>query len=327
VTNALERGNRILVHLLASSKTGLRAPATEAIEQLQQIAPGEIDVVVDACQMRTPFYEIGAWVRRGWIVQVSGSKFLTGPAFSGALVIPSRFRAIWQAVESLLEEAPGVGWKEDWSRNFRDHFSISNHKGVPSFGPIFRWVPALLEAELFNSIPDELKTYSFNRFREALNERLDQSQWLVRIDCNGASCQLDEAFDLATASIICFSIAVSKWNGEKRLLDEQECRKIFEALNADMSDQLGQLTLVERAVARLHAHIGQPVVLKSCDGGTRTVLRLVLGARFFSIVAHAGQGAVEAALESEISDAIRALEKLELLAQNWTNLATVRTYN
>jgi hypothetical protein len=35
-------------------------------------------------------------------------------------------------------------------------------------------------------------------------------------------------------------------------------------------------------------------------------------------VAHAGPGSVEAALESEIADAIRALEKLELLAQMWS---------
>jgi hypothetical protein len=46
----------------------------------------------------------------------------------------------------------------------------------------------------------------------------------------------------------------------------------------------------------------------------------VVGARFFTIVGYAGAGAVEAALESEISDAIRAIEKLELLAMRWPEI-------
>jgi len=43
----------------------------------------------------------------------------------------------------------------------------------------------------------------------------------------------------------------------------------------------------------------------------------VIGMRFFNIIAHAGPGGVAAALESEISDLIRAIDKLEILAENW----------
>jgi hypothetical protein len=46
----------------------------------------------------------------------------------------------------------------------------------------------------------------------------------------------------------------------------------------------------------------------------------VLGARFFNIVAYASGGSIEAALESEISDAIRVVEKIELLAANFACL-------
>jgi hypothetical protein len=55
-----------------------------------------------------------------------------------------------------------------------------------------------------------------------------------------------------------------------------------------------------------------------------SVLRLVIGARFFTIVGYAGIGAVEAALESEISDAIRAIDKLELAAERWKQIAELR---
>ena len=47
------------------------------------------------------------------------------------------------------------------------------------------------------------------------------------------------------------------------------------------------------------------------------ILRLVVGIRFFNIVAHSGPGSTTVALESEISDLVRAITKLEYLAENW----------
>jgi hypothetical protein len=316
---ALTQHHHVLLHLLASSKTGLNAPSEESVIELSQLAPNSIDVVVDACQMRNPFVKMGEWVRRGWMVQVSGSKFLTGPPFSGALLIPPQFRSRAHNIDILLNQAPAVGSKQDWSGWWRDQFSIASDDDVTSFGAIFRWLPAVLEAQLFNAIPSKLRHYSFDRFRTALNEHLDKSEWLVRMDpLEGELGQEGGDPNLATSSIICFSVTVSHWKGGKRVLDEDECRKIFNLLNLDLSGELGQLNFAQRARARLQAHIGQPVVLRSKDSLASTaILRMVLGARFFSIVAHAGPGSVEAALESEIADAIRALEKLELLAQMW----------
>ena len=60
----------------------------------------------------------------------------------------------------------------------------------------------------------------------------------------------------------------------------------------------------------------QPVVLGS-GSDSRTVLRLVIGMRFFNIVGHAGPGGMAAALQSEISDLIRAIDKLEILVRYW----------
>jgi hypothetical protein len=168
-------------------------------------------------------------------------------------------------------------------------------------------------------IPTELINYSFDRFRTALNDRLDKSQWLVRMDERyGEVCPDGGDLNLANSSIICFSVKVLHSESGEHLLDQEECRKIFHLLNLDLSGELGELSLADRARARLQAHIGQPVFLESKDGREGlAILRMVLGARFFSIVAFAGPGSVEAALESEISDAIWALEKLELLAQKW----------
>eukprot|EP01037_Dinobryon_pediforme_P007665 gene7665-7726_t len=319
---ALSNGRHVLLHALASSKTGLAAPSDTSMDAIVSRAPQAIDVVVDACQMRTPFRKIGDWVRNGWMVQVSGSKFLTGPAFSGALIVPRTFHHRAATVGAWLAQAPAICCRDDWTSHWRNQFPGRNQfpdaeNQKTSFGMIFRWLPALLEANLFNAIPEAVRQASFKRFRDALNRRLDTSEWLIRAQDTGQAA-ISAPHNLAAHSILCFSVSVLSENGTKSTLNEDDCRRIFTLLNRDLSGALGSLSPSEAASARLQAHIGQPVSLKSSDGTEyAAVLRMVLGARFFSMVAHAGPDSAEAALESEIADAVRALEKLELLSKLW----------
>ncbi|QIB64710.1 hypothetical protein [Kineobactrum salinum] len=111
---ALEQGSRVLAHVLLGSKTGLSGPSLTVVDKLVALAPDRVDVVVDACQMRIDFHELGALVRRGWMVQLSGSKALTGPAFSGAILVPLSMRERIDGVKALMQ--PGAGYSEDWSR-------------------------------------------------------------------------------------------------------------------------------------------------------------------------------------------------------------------
>ena len=93
---------------------------------------------------------------------------------------------------------------------------------------------------------------------------------------------------------------------------------MFELLNFDLSQRLGPLSPAEQITAAQCAHIGQPVTLAiGRDQRELSILRMVIGARFFTIVGYAGAGTTEAALASEIADAIRAIDKVELLAERW----------
>ncbi len=71
--------DRPVVYLTHGTKTGLIAP-TEV--------PEGVDVIVDACQARIAPQTLAAYLRRGWPVAITGSKFFGGPAFSGALLMP-----------------------------------------------------------------------------------------------------------------------------------------------------------------------------------------------------------------------------------------------
>ncbi len=207
VVAELGRGRRVLLHMLACSKTGISAPSAACVAELAALAPERIDVVVDACQMRTPFAEIALWARRGWMIQLSGSKFFTGPPFSGALSAPPQFRARAGRVRELLEAAPGVGRPEDWNPWWRACLAPSAGCDPASFGLLLRWVPALAEADLAGALPASLCRWAFDRFRARLIERLARSQWLTSIDPPDPPRDAgdDAPADLATRSIVCFA--------------------------------------------------------------------------------------------------------------------------
>ena len=91
---ALAAGARCLVHLLDASKTGLAAPGRDALERLCArhpasesrcwSMPARCGSIWSACAR-----DLG----RGWMVLLTGSKFMIGPAFSGALLLPPRLAA------------------------------------------------------------------------------------------------------------------------------------------------------------------------------------------------------------------------------------------
>jgi hypothetical protein len=320
---ALDRGCHVLAHVLLASKTGLSAPSRAAVDTLVALAPQRVDVVVDACQMRTPFADLGQVVRAGWMLQVSGSKFLTGPPFSGALVLPAALRSRAAAVGAGLRAAPGIGHPHDWTHDWVQAGAAAMPVppgAPPSFGSVFRWLPALLEAALFASLPEDFRAAAFDRFRAALAPRLAASPWLQPIDTGDDGPAGDDAEALERLSILSFQVLGRRWDGSLAPLGDADCRRLFEALNRDMSAFLPGAGPAAAALARLQAHIGQPVTLGGPPGAV-TVLRMVLGARFFSIVGYAGAGAAEAALQSEIADARRAIAKVELLAEHWWRLA------
>lgn len=316
---ALVAGQHVLAHVILASKTGLSAPTDAAIDALIAMAPERVDVVVDACQMRTPFVDLGTHVQRGRMLQVSGSKFLTGPPFSGALVVPKAMRRRAGAVGESLLAAPGLGsvsdWTEAWSRSMEQAPASE-----PSFGSLFRWLPALLEAELLQALPESFRSAAFDRFRQALQHRLIHSPFVKPIDVGDGDFGLERSGEsLARLSILSFEVLGRCADGRQEALGGAACRRLFERLNTDVTPLLPPLDAAAAAIARQPAHIGQPVTLRGA-GGDVTVLRMVLGARFFNIVGYAGRGAFEAALRSEIADAERAVAKVELLASHWWRL-------
>ncbi len=314
---ALKEGHHLLVHVLMSSKTGLSAPSHQAVDSLVALGPDRVNVVVDACQMRTPLVHLGQLVRKGWMLQITGSKFLTGPPFSGALIVPKTFLNQASAVGNALQNTVGIGHRSDWTQAWKENMPAQD-KPSAGFGPIFRWLPALLEAELFSSLTLDFRKRAFDRFKQELVHVISRSMYIKTLN----SDQVDDSEsndNFLRLSIISFEILARKRNGHIQVLNETECRRLYECLNSDVSDIIPNLSPRERSLARLEIHVGQPVTLHS-QRNSICVLRLVLGARFFTFVGLGTEKMRQAALQSEINDAKSAIAKIELLVKNWIAL-------
>ncbi|MBV1916979.1 MAG: hypothetical protein KUG65_02800 [Sphingomonadaceae bacterium] len=88
IAAALKQDRFPLIHIVHGSKTGLVLPHLDDVDRLRARFGQHVAFVVDACQARITDDAIEAYLKRGIIVFITGSKFMGGPPFSGFALIP-----------------------------------------------------------------------------------------------------------------------------------------------------------------------------------------------------------------------------------------------
>ena len=188
---------RPIVYLTHSTKTGLIAPITP---------PRGIDVIVDACQARIAPRTVAQYLRNGWPVVVTGSKFFGGPAFSGAVLFPTARRP------PTRRGAPGAG-------------SVS-------LGTILRWMAALDVIEAFSPLAARMPALLQDR-AATIQQGLAANPALKAI--GGLAPAGPDWSDLPSI----FTFAVRDPVSRQRLLTAAELRPLYERL-ASLGILLGQ---------------------------------------------------------------------------------------
>jgi hypothetical protein len=147
VSAALGRGQRVLLHLVDSSKTGIQAPSLELVERLAADAPDRVRVVVDAAQGRLGDRQLRAYLARGFMVIFSGSKFYGGPSFCAAVLIPRR---TWGVPRGPI---PG-GLQHYLSKcALPEHWPIRGTiESTTNAGLLLRWAAALAEMRAYREV-------------------------------------------------------------------------------------------------------------------------------------------------------------------------------
>ena len=156
VSAAVVSNRRVLLILIDQSKTGLIAPSQCCVQALHDRFKNKIDVLVDACQFRIAPPTLRAYLEQGFMVALTGSKFLTGPSFSGVLLFSSALNN-----SSALENRPSNG------------VMTKNVTQIANFGLLLRWEVALQELRAFRSIPQATVIGFLQDFSSAIQQRLN----------------------------------------------------------------------------------------------------------------------------------------------------------
>jgi hypothetical protein len=165
---AVTDGARLLLAVSDVSKTGLISPSLATVMAFKARFGDAVEVVIDACQLRLAPESLRAYLAQGFLVAVTGSKFLSGPSFSGALFVPPT------AAERLQHRpvSPGLraySARGDWPKGWAAAQTLMDTANI---GLLLRWEAALAELAAFRALPPAATAAFAARFADAVQARL-----------------------------------------------------------------------------------------------------------------------------------------------------------
>jgi hypothetical protein len=239
VGKAIADGCHVLIHLVNSSKTGLTAPSLETVVSLKKRHGSSVDIVVDACQSRIGKNKLRKYIAEGFMVIITGSKFYTGPPFSGALLVPS---PISQRVNNSKRCLP-AGFKNYFSyHEFPEGWQVGrNHLSrMKNVGLLLRWQAALWEMQTFRAVSEKQKYLIFMLFGESIRQAINSNPDLRLVDSavNERWRLPDRAEWDWLPTIFTFMMIGSISEGRRKPLFISETKKIYHWLNDSISHLL-----------------------------------------------------------------------------------------
>ena len=296
---------RVLLVAIDASKTGLIAPSPAYLATLRQRHARNIDVLVDACQFRLGNASLKAYLDLGFMVGVTGSKFFTGPVFSGALLIPEALvpRLSKQTIPPALSQYCA---RAEWPHRWRAAESLAEQA---NFGLLLRWQAALVELRAFRALPEAQISHFMQQFADSMHEMLRESPSFASL----AESRLDRS-PLGAAptwdqipSIFPFLLYRAGRDGQRQPLTRAQTLGIYHQLQG--LSALPAPRPAGPASAGLRCQFGQPVACGSQGGSPVSALRLCLSSRL--IVQACSEGAASA--QQVIAQARSAMDQVRSL--------------
>ncbi len=321
VDSNVAAGHRVLIRLVDSSKTGLHMPSFEVVRELRSTHGASVNVMVDAAQMRLGSQALLKYLEAGFMVLITGSKFFTGPPFSGALLVPPHLA---DGAVALPPFPPGLS---HYSSRFDFPLAwaplTERLSSSPNIGLLSRWRAALWEMRAFHAVPAVNRFNTIRAFGDAVLQRIAENPDFELVaapghDRNGRGVPA-EWDELPTI----FSFLVkkpSRQKGPASPLNFDEAWAAHGWLNRDISGLLPDgASQQDRTLASKRCHIGQPVRVYKDQGVWIAALRIAAGARLVSGVEFdplLGE-TQEERLASEVRDGLTVLDKLSLIVWYW----------
>jgi hypothetical protein len=310
VASGIGAGKQVILHVLDLSKTGLLAPDPTYLAGLRALYGRRFDIVVDACQARLSARAVNAYLQLDAVVLITGSKFFTGPPFTGALLVPAAIAR--RLAQGRLPAGLDAYFGRDEFPEGCEAASLLPPFG--NYGLSLRWHAALAEMRAFRLVAPPRRAEILQRFGEVVRNAIAANPALSLLPVLPIS--RGEIAEMWERLPSIFSFSMRSPVTPERSLDPAEARAVYIWLNADLSEILPD----HQAAGRI-CHIGQPVSLPRPDGaGSMGVLRVSAGARLFSgEPSHKGLAGPER-LQREFADLATVFEKIGLILEHFQEL-------
>lgn len=304
IETAVAGGARVLLQIMDTSKLGWRAPSDACLGEIARRWPSEVLVLVDACQMRLSRRRLAAYLDRGYLVLVTGSKFFGGPAFSGALLVPSvlsqRLDGSEEIAAGLFDYANRSDWPRRWSRLRACFESRAN------LGQWLRWEVALEEIRAYYQVPPAFRAMALRELGAGIKSLIALSPSLRPIGAGTVMAGADDE-EFGEATIFPFTI-----ERQGRVLSATDCRVLYHALAEDLGGVIAA-SRADRAVLARRCLLGQPVRIERHGFGPTAALRLCVGARDVTEAWSTDPVMAAQNLHRELDRIAETIAKIELL--------------
>ncbi len=311
VERLVAKGANVLLQIMDSSKLGWRVPSDACLDEISARWPDQVQIVVDACQMRLGRPRLRKYLDRGYMVIVTGSKFFTGPPFSGALLVPACLSQAFGAISEVASGLREYGSRSDWPMNW-----TSLRSGFPiraNFGQWLRWEAALEEIRAYYSVPDEFRRTTLETFGEGVAWIIESSPSLRLLPLQQRS-EDDEALDEELAPPTIFPFVITH---NARVLSLDDCRKIYRALARNTGCANGH---EGPEIAAKSCLVGQPVALKGLEQHPTAALRVCAGARLVTETWSLDEDRAHGNLQRELGRVGAIVAKIEWLVAHLDDL-------
>jgi hypothetical protein len=315
VGQVVASGSNVVLQVMDSSKLGWRAPSDQCLDDISARWPTQVQVVVDACQMRLGRPRLQKYLDRGYMVIVTGSKFFTGPPFSGALLIPQRLSNTLGAVTEVADGFRDYGSRSDWPMSWtalRSRFPIR-----ANFGQWLRWEAALDEIRAYYSVPGEFRRLALTTFGNGV-ERIIASSPSLRLLPPQQRLEHGSVDDEELAQTTIFPFVIRR---DGRVLSLDDCRKIHRALASDAREAAaanGHGCDVE--IAAKICLVGQPVALARRERHPVAALRICAGGRLVTETWSSSEDTARDNLKRELDRVGAIVAKIEWLVTHLNDL-------
>lgn len=306
VADAHKAGRRVLLNPVDVSKTGIIAPSYAFTLALRERYPGTLDVLVDACQFRLAPGTLAAYLRAGFWVAVTGSKFIGGPPFSGALLIPETIPTAVR--ERVMPALRPYSTQADWPAHWMARLALPD---VPNFGLLLRWEAALSDLRRIRALPEAEVAAFLRDFASAASARLSSDPSFVSLDVS--AIERGPFGDHASWDHVPTIFPFRLRDASGAALTRPQTARVYQLLAEDCSSgPTAPASEPWSSLAAKRCKLGQPVPCGTMDGVPVSALRLCAGGPvILDALGPDGRGA-----DAVLRDAQVALDKAAMLAAN-----------